>query len=40
MSHFSAARTYLAMSDDEDEVRRVVRSEKVKRYIRFVYLDK
>ncbi len=30
---FSAPKPYLAISDDEEDVKRVVRSEKVKRYI-------
>jgi hypothetical protein len=31
--HFSAPKPYLAMSDDEEDVKRVVRSEKEKRYV-------
>ena len=30
---FSAPKPYLAVSDDEEDVKRVVRSEKAKRYI-------
>jgi hypothetical protein len=32
ISYFSAPKPYLAMSDDEEDVKRVVRSEKEKRY--------